>query len=63
MQKCGLSIFLCKTQPHRMLPNLKVIYGNMVIQLHLEAYIHRETNNEWRENPMQSENLRRPDRR
>ena len=55
--------FLCKTQPHRMLPNLKVIYGNRVIQPHLEAYIHREKNNEWRENLMQSENLRRLDRR
>ena len=55
--------FLCKTQPHRMLPNSKAINGNRVIQPNLEAYIHRETNNEWRENPMQSENLRRPDRR
>ena len=55
--------FLCKTHPHRLLPNLKVINGNRVIQPHLEAYIHRETNNEWRENLMQSENLRRLDRR
>ena len=55
--------FLCKTKPHRMLPNLKVIYGNRVIQQRLEAYIQREMNNEWRENSMQSENLKRLDRR
>ena len=55
--------FLWKIQPHRMLPNLKVIYGNRVIQTSLEAYIHRETNNEWRENLVQSENLKRLDRR
>ena len=55
--------FLCKTQPHRMLPNSKAINGNRVIQPNIAAYIHRETNNERRENPMQSENLRRLDRR
>ena len=55
--------FLCKTQPHRMLPNSKAINGNRVIQPNLEAYTHRETNNEWRENLIQSENLSRLDRR